>query len=77
MIQYCLSDAMRQILKNIISQTECSIRYNPGAIYAFDFGTVRRKPRNVSGTYKRADELQSVPRVAFVSGKKLQVVDFG
>ncbi|CAH2073899.1 unnamed protein product, partial [Iphiclides podalirius] len=57
--------------------TECSIKYNPGAIYAFDYGTVRRKPKNVSETYKRVNELQSVPRVAFVSGKKLQIVDFG
>ncbi|XP_049867673.1 uncharacterized protein LOC126367914 [Pectinophora gossypiella] len=57
--------------------TECSIRNNPGAIYAFDFGTVRRKPRKVPDTYRRTSELQHVPRVSFVTGKRLQTVDFG
>ncbi|XP_060800483.1 uncharacterized protein LOC106139046 [Amyelois transitella] len=57
--------------------TECSIRNNPGGIYAFDFGTIRRKPRKVPETYKTISEIHNVPRVAFVTGKRLQTVDFG
>ncbi|CAB3224582.1 unnamed protein product [Arctia plantaginis] len=57
--------------------TECCIRNNPGDIYAFDFGTVRRKPRKGTSSYKKLSELGSVPRVAFVTGKRLETVDFG
>ncbi|RVE43729.1 hypothetical protein evm_011578 [Chilo suppressalis] len=57
--------------------TECSIRNNPGGIYAFDFGTIRRKPRKVPETYKRISEIDSIPRVVFVTGKRLQTIDFG
>lgn len=62
---------------NTCLQTECSIRNNPGGIYAFDFGTIRRKPRKVPETYKRISEIDSIPRVAFATGKRLQTVDFG
>ncbi|OWR41292.1 hypothetical protein KGM_206112 [Danaus plexippus plexippus] len=58
-------------------QTECSIRNNPGAIYAFDFGTIRRKQTKIPDTYKKISEIQNCPRVAFVTGKRLQTVDFG
>ncbi|CAG9783767.1 unnamed protein product [Diatraea saccharalis] len=58
-------------------QTECSIRNNPGGIYAFDFGTVRRKTKKVPDTYKRISEIDSIPRVVFVTGNRLQTVDFG
>lgn len=58
-------------------QTECCIRNNPGGIYSFDFGTVRRKPLKVTETYKKTSEIQNVPRVSFVTGKRLQTVDFG
>ncbi|CAG9585434.1 unnamed protein product [Danaus chrysippus] len=57
--------------------TECSIRNNPGAIYAFDFGTIRRKQTKIPDTYKKISEIQNCPRVAFVTGKRLQTVDFG
>ncbi|KPJ06103.1 WD repeat-containing protein tag-125 [Papilio machaon] len=68
---------MLRVVDYNLKLTECSIRYNPGAIYAFDYGTVRRKIKKVPDTYKRVNELHTVPRVAFVSGKKLQIVDFG
>ncbi|KOB65855.1 putative WD repeat-containing protein [Operophtera brumata] len=59
------------------ANTECCIRNNPGSIYAFDFGTVGRKSQKVQETYKKISEIQSVPRVTFVTGKRLQTVDFG
>ncbi|KAF9418457.1 hypothetical protein HW555_004745 [Spodoptera exigua] len=57
--------------------TECCIRNNQGGIYAFDFGTIRRKPSKVTETYKKISEIPNVPRVSFVTGKRLQTVDFG
>ncbi|XP_028042374.1 transcription initiation factor TFIID subunit 5-like [Bombyx mandarina] len=57
--------------------TECSIRNNPGGIYAFDFGVIRRKNTKIPDTYKNISEIQNVPRVSFVTGKRLQCVDFG
>ncbi|XP_023947804.1 uncharacterized WD repeat-containing protein alr3466 [Bicyclus anynana] len=57
--------------------TECSVRNNPGSVYAFDFGTIRRKPSKIPETYKKISEIQSIPRLAFVTGKRLQTVDFG
>ncbi|KAJ8722695.1 hypothetical protein PYW07_003875 [Mythimna separata] len=57
--------------------TECSIRRNPGRVNAFDFGTVRRKPLKIEETYKKVSELPNIPRVTFVTGKRLQTVDFG
>lgn len=61
----------------LLFQTECSIRNNPGEIFSFDFGGVRRKQKVESHTYKKVSELEFVPRVAFVTGKRLQTVDFG
>ncbi|KAL4710745.1 hypothetical protein ACJJTC_004390 [Scirpophaga incertulas] len=58
-------------------QTECSIRNNPGNIYAFDFGTFRRKPRRNQETNNKISEIENIPRVSFVTGKRLQTVDFG
>ncbi|XP_047021225.1 WD repeat-containing protein tag-125-like isoform X2 [Helicoverpa zea] len=57
--------------------TECSIRNNQGGIYAFDFGTIRRKPKKATDSYKKISEIPNVPRVSFVTGKRLQTVDFG
>ncbi|KAJ2952731.1 hypothetical protein O0L34_g7083 [Tuta absoluta] len=60
--------------------TTCTIRNNPGAIYAMDFGSVRRKAKKTTISYKSTEinlELQQVPRVSFVTGKRLQTVDFG
>ncbi|XP_075970089.1 uncharacterized protein LOC142972684 [Anticarsia gemmatalis] len=57
--------------------TECCIRNNPGDVYAFDFGTTRRKPRKGTESYKKLSEIGQVPRVSFVTGKRLQTVDFG
>ncbi|CAK1552018.1 unnamed protein product [Leptosia nina] len=70
------SNVLRVIDVNL-KMTECSIRNNPSAIYAFDFGTIRRKMAKIPETYKRISEIQSIPRVAFVTGKRLQIVDFG
>lgn len=53
------------------------IRNNPGSVYGFDFGTIRRKETKVPDTYKKIKEIQDSPRVAFVTGKRLQTVDFG
>lgn len=58
-------------------QTECCIRNNPGGIYAFDFGTVRRKATKLQDTYTKSKQIENIPRLTFVTGKRLQTVDFG
>ncbi|XP_045491170.1 uncharacterized WD repeat-containing protein alr3466-like [Colias croceus] len=70
------SNVLRVVDVNM-KMTECMIRNNPGAIYGFDFGTVRRKMSKIPDTYKKISEIQNIPRVAFVTEKRLQIVDFG
>ncbi|XP_026745654.1 transcription initiation factor TFIID subunit 5-like isoform X2 [Trichoplusia ni] len=72
------SDAnILRVVDTNMKVTECCIRNNPGGIYAFDFGTVRRKVKKATDSYKKISEIGLVPRVSFVTGKRLQTVDFG
>ncbi|XP_063359507.1 uncharacterized protein LOC134648857 [Cydia amplana] len=69
---------MLRVVDTKLKITECCIRNNPGGIYGFDFGRVRRKiTLDTGGGYKKISEIGSIPRVAYVSGKRLQIVDFG
>lgn len=61
----------------IFLQTLSSIKNNPGGVLAFDFGTVRRKKRKSANKFQLPSDIQSTPRISFVTGKRLQAVDFG
>lgn len=48
----------------------------PGAVFSLDIGPLKSRKETKSDKYILKSDITSVPKVAFVSGKRLYQIDF-
>lgn len=57
-------------------QTAVLINYLPGAVYSIDVGQIKKTVVKERDTFRVKSDVSGLPRIAFISTKKLYQVEF-